>query len=145
MNRIFKFFSCVFLIVASVSSYSNKAANYGDISIQADIVTLNKANNELLLEKNIIIGFGNFTIVGNKALLSYEKKKLTNIETLIKKGYKLTGELNAQSKPVVVKKNKEIFSSVKVFSSTYGFDYTTICAEIKSGLSPDKIIEKRDD
>jgi len=77
MNRIFKFFSCVFLIVASVSSYSNKAANYGDISIQADIVTLNKANNELLLEKNIIIGFGNFTIVGNKALLSYEKKKLT--------------------------------------------------------------------
>ena len=73
------------------------------------------------------------------------EKKLTNIETLIKKGYKLTGELNAQSKPVVVKKNKEIFSSVKVFSSTYGFDYTTICAEIKSGLSPDKIIEKRDD
>mgnify|MGYP001159463246 CR=1 FL=1 len=74
------------------------------------------------------------------------KKKLTNIENLLKKkGYKLTGEPSAQSKPVVVKKNKEIFSSVKVFSSTYGFDYTTVCVEIKSGLSPDKIIEKRNE
>jgi hypothetical protein len=66
-------------------------------------------------------------------------------QTSVKKGYKLTGELNAQSKSVVVKKNKEIFSSVNVFSSTYGYDYTTICAELKSRLSPAKIIEKRDD
>ena len=67
------------------------------------------------------------------------------VQISVKKEYKLTGELNAQSKPVVVKKNKEIFSSVKVFSSTYGFDYTTICAEIKSRLSKEKIIEKRDE
>ena len=34
------------------------------------------------------------------------------VQTSVKKGYKLTGELNAQSKSAVVKKNKEIFSSV---------------------------------
>tara|TARA_B100000315_G_scaffold78574_1_gene71900 strand:+ start:17 stop:1075 length:1059 start_codon:yes stop_codon:yes gene_type:complete len=72
-------------------------------------------------------------------------KKFSNIEDLFKKGYKLTGELDAQSNPVVVKKNKEVFSSVKIFSRTYGFDYTTIAAEIKSGLSPEEIISKRDD
>jgi len=70
--------------------------------------------------------------------------KELNIENYIKKGYLLTGELNAQSKPVIDKKNKEIFSSIKVFSKTYGFDYTTIAAEIKSGLSPEEIIKKRD-
>jgi hypothetical protein len=72
-------------------------------------------------------------------------KKLSNIENLINKGYKLTGELNAQSKPVIDKKNKEIFSSVKIFSKTYRFDYTTIAAEIKSGLEPAEIISKRPD
>ena len=34
------------------------------------------------------------------------------VQTSVKKGYKLTGELSAQSKSAVVKKNKEIFSSV---------------------------------
>ena len=72
-------------------------------------------------------------------------KKFSNIENLINKGYKLTGELNAQSKPVVDKKNKEVFSSIKVFSETYGFDYTTITAEIKSGLELSEIISKRED
>jgi len=56
----------------------------------------------------------------------------------------LAGELNAQSKPVVDHKNKEIFASIKIFSRTYGFEYTTIAEEIKSGLSPEEIINKRE-
>lgn len=59
-------------------------------------------------------------------------------------GYTLTGKLDGQSKPVVYQKNKEVFSSVKVFARTYGFEYTTIAAEIKKGLTAAEIVEKRE-
>ena len=65
-------------------------------------------------------------------------------ENLInKEGYKLTGELKKESTIVIDKKNKEIFSTGKKFANTYGYDYTTISAELKSGLKPFEIISKR--
>jgi hypothetical protein len=72
------------------------------------------------------------------------QKSFSDIDKLIEEGYQLEGELNAQSKPVVDHKKKEIFASIKIFSRSYGFDYTTIAAEIKSGLSPEEIINKRE-
>jgi len=76
MVRSLKFFSCVLLTFAAADSYSNETGNYGDIGIKAEIVTLDEVQNKLLLEKNVIIRFGIFTIIGNKGLLNYENKKL---------------------------------------------------------------------
>ena len=76
MNINLKFLSCILLIFYTSDSYSGEMAKYGDIRIQADVATLDKLENELLLEKNVTIRFGIFTIIGNKALLSYGNNKL---------------------------------------------------------------------
>jgi len=71
-------------------------------------------------------------------------EQFSHIEKLISEGYKLIGTLNAQSKPVVNETKNEIFSSKKVFARTYGYDYTTISEEFKSGLTAEQIIHKRE-
>ena len=72
-----KFFS-YFLISLSFSSSisAEEIPNYGDISIKAEYVTLNKFTNKLLLKTNIQINFGDFILSGDSAILSYDEEKL---------------------------------------------------------------------
>ncbi|MDB9908435.1 LptA/OstA family protein [Gammaproteobacteria bacterium] len=72
-----KFFS-YFLISLSitVSISAKEIPNYGDISIKAEYVTLNKFTNKLLLKTNIQINFGDFILSGDSAILSYDEEKL---------------------------------------------------------------------
>jgi hypothetical protein len=70
-------------------------------------------------------------------------KNLSYFKKLLNEGYTLTGTLSAQSKPQIYEENKEIFASMKDFSNAYNFDYTTVVAEINSGLSLEEIIRKR--
>ncbi|MDB9909745.1 hypothetical protein OAD45_05030 [Gammaproteobacteria bacterium] len=72
-----KFFSCFLISLSAIESISAKEiANYGDISIKAEHVTLNKFTNKLLLTTNIQINFGNFILSGDSAILSYDEEKL---------------------------------------------------------------------
>ena len=72
-----KFFSCFLISLYAIESISAKEiANYGDISIKAEHVTLNKFTNKLLLKTNIQINFGNFILSGDSAILSYDEEKL---------------------------------------------------------------------
>ena len=72
-----KFFSCFLISLSAIESISAKEiANYGDISIKAEHVTLNKFTNKLLLKKNIQINFGDFILSGDSAILSYDEEKL---------------------------------------------------------------------
>lgn len=72
------------------------------------------------------------------------RRELSDIENLINNdGYKLTGDLNQQSKPVVDDINKEIFSSRKIFAETYGFEYHSVCDDFKKDMDPTEIIKKR--
>ena len=72
-----KFFSCFLIGLSAVASISaEEIPNYGDISIQAEHVTLNKFTNKLLLKTNIQINFGDFILSGDSAILSYDEEKL---------------------------------------------------------------------
>ena len=72
-----KFFSCFLISLSAIESISAKEiANYGDISIKAEHVTLNKFTNKLLLTTNIQINFGDFILSGDSAILSYDEEKL---------------------------------------------------------------------
>ena len=72
-----KFFSCFLISLSVIGSISAKEiSNYGDISIKAEHVTLNKFTNKLLLKKNIQINFGDFILSGDSAILSYDEEKL---------------------------------------------------------------------
>ena len=70
-----KFFAL--LVLFSANTFSKEFKNYGDIKIEAEIVAFNEIENQLLLKKNVSVGFGNFIIEGDSALMSYEEKKLT--------------------------------------------------------------------
>ena len=72
-----KFFS-YFLISLSVTAsiYAKEIPNFGDISIKAEHVILNKFTNKLLLKTNIQINFGDFILSGDSAILSYDEEKL---------------------------------------------------------------------
>ncbi|MDC1164197.1 LptA/OstA family protein [Gammaproteobacteria bacterium] len=72
-----KFFS-YFLISLSITASISAAeiSNYGDISIKAEYVTLNKFTNKLLLKTNIQINFGDFILSGDSASISYDEEKL---------------------------------------------------------------------
>ena len=70
-----KFFAL--LVIFSANVFSKEFNNYGDIKIEAEIVAFNKIENQLLLEKNVSVGFGNFIIKGDLAFMSYEEEKLT--------------------------------------------------------------------
>ncbi|MDA9259075.1 hypothetical protein N9Q34_01050 [Gammaproteobacteria bacterium] len=71
-------FSLYFLISLSVTANisAKEIPNYGDISIKAEYVTLNKFTNKLILKTNIQINFGDFILSGDSAILSYDEEKL---------------------------------------------------------------------
>ena len=72
-----KFLSCFLISLSAIASISAKEiSNYGDISIKAEYVTLNKLTNKLLLKTNIQINFGEFILSGDSAILSYDEEKL---------------------------------------------------------------------
>ncbi|MDA9306694.1 hypothetical protein N9Q82_01735 [Gammaproteobacteria bacterium] len=72
-----KFLSCFLISLPAIASISAKEIpNYGDISINAEHVTLNKFSNKLLLKTNIQINFGDFILSGDSAILSYDEEKL---------------------------------------------------------------------
>ena len=72
-----KFFSCFLISLSVIGSISAKEiSNYGDISVKAEHVTLNKFTNKLLLTTNIQINFGDFILSGDSAILSYDEEKL---------------------------------------------------------------------
>ena len=72
-----KFFSCFLISLSVIGSISAKEiSNYGDISVKAEHVTLNKFTNKLLLKTNIQINFSNFVLSGDSAILSYDEEKL---------------------------------------------------------------------
>lgn len=77
MIRNLKMFSCFLISLSAIESISAKEIpNYGDISIKAEHVTLNKFTNKLLLKTNIQINFGDFILSGDSAILSYDEEKL---------------------------------------------------------------------
>jgi len=77
MIRNLKMFSCFLISLSAITSISAKEiSNYGDLSIKAEHVTLNKFTNKLLLKTNIQINFGDFILSGDSAILSYDEEKL---------------------------------------------------------------------
>ena len=72
--KFFSYFLISLSITASISA--KEIPNYGDISIKAEYVTLNKFTNKLLLKTNIQINFGDFILSGDSAILSYDEEKL---------------------------------------------------------------------
>ena len=77
MIRNLKMFSCFLISLSAIASISAKEiSNYGDISIKAEHVTLDKFTNKLLLKTNIQINFGDFILSGDSAILSYDEEKL---------------------------------------------------------------------
>ena len=93
-----KFFSCFLISLYAIESISAKEiANYGDISIKAEHVTLNKFTNKLLLTTNIQINFGNFILSGDSAILSYDEEKLVidgSPASMLSKNQSITGTAN---------------------------------------------------
>ena len=72
-----KFFSFFLICLLAITNISAKETlNYGDISINAEHVTLNKFTNKLLLKTNIQINFVNFVLSGDSAILSYDEENL---------------------------------------------------------------------
>jgi len=69
------------------------------------------------------------------ALEKYEK-------LVVDDGYLFVGEKNAFSDPVVVEHEKKIYTSVKLFSKSYGLDYSNISKKLKSGWTVNEILIK---
>ena len=77
MTRNLKFFLSLFIGLVSIEKvFAQEITNYQDISIKADHVTLNKFTNQLLLKTDLQISFGNYTLYGDSAILSYDEDKL---------------------------------------------------------------------
>ena len=77
MTRNLKFFLSLFIGLITIEKVSaQEISNYQDISIKADHVTLNKFTNQLLLKTDLQISFGNYTLYGDSAILSYDEDKL---------------------------------------------------------------------
>ena len=77
MTRNLKFFLSLFIGLVSIEKVSaQEITNYQHISIKADHVTLNKFTNQLLLKTDLQISFGNYTLYGDSAILSYDEDKL---------------------------------------------------------------------
>ena len=93
-----KFFSYFLISLSVIGSISAKEiSNYGDISIKAEHVTLNKFTNKLLLKKNIQINFGDFILSGDSAILSYDEEKLVidgSPASMLSKNQGITGAAN---------------------------------------------------
>jgi len=69
--------------------------------------------------------------------------KNSNLERLLEKGYVLTGELKPSCKPIVIHRDKEIFSSIKEFCNARDFDYSNVSKLLKTGKTAEQIIDKR--
>ena len=77
MTRNLKFFLSLFIGLITIEKVSaQEISNYQDISIKANHVTLNKFTNQLLLKTDVQISFGNYTLYGDSAILSYDEDKL---------------------------------------------------------------------
>ena len=77
MTRNLKFFLFLFIGLITIKKVSaQEISNYQDISIKANHVTLNKFTNQLLLKTDVQISFGNYTLYGDSAILSYDEDKL---------------------------------------------------------------------
>ena len=77
MTRNLKFFLSLFSGLITIEKVSaQEISNYQDISIKADHVTLNKFTNQLLLKTDLQISFGDYTLYGDSAILSYDEDKL---------------------------------------------------------------------
>ena len=77
MTRNLKFFLSLFIGLVPIEKVSSQEiTNYQDISIKADHVTLNKFTNQLLLKTDLQISFGDYTLYGDSAILSYDEDKL---------------------------------------------------------------------
>jgi len=72
------------------------------------------------------------------------EEKYEELEALINnEGYTLVGKKSPYGDPVVLHITKEVFSTIKEFADSFGYDYTTIAEEIKRGITPDQILVKR--
>ena len=65
LNFLSYFFISLFITKVSAQDISN----YGDISIQAENVTLNESTNQLLMREKLKINFGTFSLSGEKKLI----------------------------------------------------------------------------
>jgi lipopolysaccharide export system protein LptA len=72
--KFFSYFLVGLFVIENISA--QEISNYGDITIKAKHVTLNKFTNQLLLKKDLQISFGNFSLYGNSAILSYDEERL---------------------------------------------------------------------
>jgi hypothetical protein len=72
------------------------------------------------------------------------EEKYIELDSLIKnEGYTLVGKKSPYGDPVVLHLTKEVFSTIKEFADSFGYEYTTIAEEIKRGTTPDEILVKR--
>lgn len=71
------------------------------------------------------------------------KSKNSNLDEFLADGYRLTGELKPTSKPIIVHRDKEIFSSQKEFCTARDFDPSDVSKEIKAGMTAEQITDKR--
>ena len=77
MTRNLKFFLSLFIgLITFEKASAQEISNYQDISIKANYVTLNKFTNQLLLKTDLQISFGDYTLYGDSAILSYDEDKL---------------------------------------------------------------------
>jgi len=71
------------------------------------------------------------------------EQKYDECDLLIKnKGYEYVGEKNPYSIPVIVDYEKKIYTTIKLFASAYGIDYTTVAEKLKKGFTVDEILKK---
>jgi hypothetical protein len=70
--------------------------------------------------------------------LKYKKTDLLVRESQ----YQYVGEKSPFSEPVVVDHEKKIYTTVKLFASTYGLDYSNVSKKIKSGWTVEEILKK---
>ena len=66
----------------------------------------------------------------------------SNLEELLDNGYVLTGELKPSCKPIIIHRDKEIFSSIKEFCNARDFDYSSVSKLLKTRTA-EQIIDKR--
>ena len=76
MINKFHFLSLTFIGLFILELSGQELQGYGNISVQANIVTLDERMSNLILDGDVIIHFEDFKIAGDKALLSYVKERL---------------------------------------------------------------------
>jgi|TARA_B110000503_G_scaffold132995_1_gene209730 lipopolysaccharide export system protein LptA len=95
MIAILKYFICLACLLIASAVSSSEPINYQNISINANSVTLNEVSNQLTLNGEIKIDFGNFSISGKSALLDYKEESLLILGTpasIISRDQKINGK-----------------------------------------------------